>query len=334
MRITRMGSVTAVLAALVMTVSACGGTSGESGGQPAAQKLGRLNVIAPAAPGSGWDLTARSVQDALQRADLARQVEVTNVPGASGTVALAQVAPQKGKKDLLVMSGLAMMSGILINGTDLTLADLAPVARLMGEAETIVVPADSPYQKLDDLLTAIKADPRKVPIAGGSAGSADQIFIGLLAQEAGIEPAKVNYVPFSGGGEATTALLGNKVAAGVAGTGEFQEQVKAGKLRALVVSAAKPVTSMPGVPNIVDAGYPKAEFFNGRSIMAPTGLTDEQQKAYVDAVTAMHGSEAWQSILKERSWEDNFLAGDEFGTWLKQEETRVSGVLTELGLAK
>ncbi|MFG3690647.1 Bug family tripartite tricarboxylate transporter substrate binding protein [Micromonospora sp. NPDC047740] len=334
MRITRTGTIAAVLAALVATVSACGDGSARSGGDQGAKQLARLNIIAPAAPGSGWDQTARAVQDSLQKADLARQVEVTNVPGASGTVALAQVAPQKGKKDLLIMSGLAMMSGVLTNGTDVTLDDLTPVARLIGEYETIVVPASSPYQKLDDLLAAIKADPKKVPIAGGSAGSADQIFIGLLAKAAGIDPAKVNYVPFSGGGEATTALLGNKVAAGVAGTGEFQEQVKAGKLRALVVSAAKPVESMPGVPTIADAGHPGVEFYNWRSIMAPNGLTAEQKKAYVDAVTAMHASDGWKTTLKERAWEDTFLAGDEFGTWLGQEQTRVSGVLTELGLVK
>ncbi|MCW3815894.1 tripartite tricarboxylate transporter substrate binding protein [Micromonospora sp. DR5-3] len=334
MRITRTGTIAAVLAALVATVSACGGGSAKGGGDQGAKQLARLNIIAPAAPGSGWDQTARAVQDSLQKADLARQVEVTNVPGASGTVALAQVAPQKGKKDLLIMSGLAMMSGVLTNGTDVTLDDLTPVARLIGEYETIVVPASSPYQKLDDLLAAIKADPKKVPIAGGSAGSADQIFIGLLAKEAGIDPAKVNYVPFSGGGEATTALLGNKVAAGVAGTGEFQEQVKAGKLRALVVSAAKPVESMPGVPTIADVGHPGVEFYNWRSIMAPNGLTAEQKKAYVDAVTAMHASDGWKTTLKERAWEDTFLAGDEFGTWLGQEQTRVSGVLTELGLVK
>lgn len=334
MRITRTGTVVAVLAALVATVSACGGGSAKSGGDQGAKQLARLNIIAPAAPGSGWDQTARAVQDSLQEAELARQVEVTNVPGASGTVALAQVAPQKGKKDLLIMSGLAMMSGVLTNGTDVTLDDLTPVARLIGEYETIVVPASSPYQKLDDLLAAIKADPKKVPIAGGSAGSADQIFIGLLAKESGIDPSTVNYVPFSGGGEATTALLGNKVAAGVAGTGEFQEQVKAGKLRALVVSSAKPVESMPGVPTITDVGHPGVEFYNWRSIMAPTGLTDEQKKAYVDAITAMHASDAWKATLKERTWEDTFLAGDEFGTWLGQEQSRVSGVLAELGLVK
>mgnify|MGYP001248379520 CR=1 FL=1 len=334
MGITRRSGLIAAAAALAVAIAGCGGNSGGNGDDKAARQLGRLSIIAPAAPGSGWDQTARAVQDALQRNNLARQVEVTNVPGASGTVALAQVAAQKGKNDLLMMSGLAQLSGVITNNTDVTLGDLTPVARLIGEYETIVVPADSPYQDLGDLLEAVKANPRGVPIAGGSAGSADHIFIGMLAKAAGVDPAAVNFVPYSGGGEVTTALLGNKVAAGVSGTGEFQEQVKAGKLRALVVSSRTPLASMPGVPTIADAGYPDLEFYNWRSIMAPAGLTEERKQAYVDAITAMHDSESWQSTLKERAWEDTFLAGDEFANWLQQEQARVEEILTDLGLAK
>ena len=160
----------------------------DSGGQAGGdfKPLSRIEIIAPAAPGSGWDQTARAVQEAMKADGLARSVEVKNVPGASGTVALAQVAPQKGKSDLLIASGLAMMSGIITNGTNVTLDDLTPVARVVGEYEVIVVPKNVPYNNADELFAAIKADPKSVAIAGGSAGSADQIFIGLMAQHYGV----------------------------------------------------------------------------------------------------------------------------------------------------
>jgi putative tricarboxylic transport membrane protein len=322
-------------AILALALTGCAGNSAPSAGgaSDAPAKLGRIDIIAPAAPGSGWDQTARAVQDSLQKESLVSSAQVNNVPGASGTVALAQVAPQQGKKDLLVASGLAMMSGVVTNGTQVTLKDLTPIARLLGESEMIVVPKDSKYTTLDELFQAVKADPKSVAIAGGSAGSADHIFIGLLAQKYGIEPGSVNYVPFSGGGEATTALLGNKVQAGVAGIGEFREQVVAGNLKGLAVSSAERADG-DDVPSIAEAGHPGLEFANWRSIMAPGGISDKEKEAYISALTAVSKSQTWKDALAKNSWDDLFLAGDDFSSWLDEENTRVKGVLESLGLAK
>lgn len=334
-KLTIVAAATAVFA-LALTGCSAGTTSpGGGGGEeaPAAVKLGRIDIIAPAAPGSGWDQTARAVQQAFTAEELANSATVTNVPGASGTVALAQIAPQTGKKDTLLMSGLAMMSGIITNGTEVTLDDLTPIARLIGDNEMIVVPAESEFDDLDGLFDAIKEDPSSVAIAGGSAGSADHIFIGLLAAEYGVDPTDINYVPFSGGGEATTALLGNKVAAGISGVGEFIEQVKAGQLKGIVISAAEKIEGLD-VPSIADAGYPELEFANWRAIMAPGGITDEEKTAYVTAITTMAESDDWTTSIETNSWVDLFMAGDEFTDWLGTENTRVEGVLSDLGLSK
>jgi putative tricarboxylic transport membrane protein len=328
---------TAFAAVLAMTAS--GGNAGTggntSGGQAGGdfKPLSRVEIIAPAAPGSGWDQTARAVQEAMKADGLARSVEVKNVPGASGTVALAQVAPQKGKSDLLIASGLAMMSGIITNGTNVTLDDLTPVARIVGEYEVIVVPKSVPYNNADELFAAIKADPKSVAIAGGSAGSADQIFIGLMAQHYGVKPSDVNYVPYSGGGEATTALLGGHVQAGVAGLNEFSEQIKNGNLKGLLISSTDQVEGVTFAQTATQID-PKLEFQNWRSIMAPGGIDDALESQYVEALTRMHGSSAWSDAVKKNGWNDNFLAGTEFATWLKEETERVQAVLTDLGLAK
>lgn len=330
--------IAAALAA-VLALAACGGNAGtggsDSGGQAAGdvKPLARVEIIAPAAPGSGWDQTARAVQKALETAGLARSVEVKNVPGASGTVALAQVAPQKGKSDLLIASGLAMMSGIITNGTAVTLDDLTPIARIVGEYEVIVVPKNVPFNTADELFAAIKADPKSVAIAGGSAGSADHIFIGLMAQHYGVKPADVNYVPYSGGGEATTALLGGHVQAGVAGLNEFAEQIKNGNLKGLLISSTDPIEGVTFAQTAAQID-PTLEFQNWRSIMAPGGIDDELKNQYVQAMTGMHDSSDWSAAVKTNGWNDNFLPGDEFATWLKEENTRVQAVLTDLGLAK
>jgi len=331
MRISRI--LTAVTAALVL--AACGNNtqSADSDGGGDFKALNRVEIIAPAAPGSGWDQTARAVQAALTADDLARSVDVKNVPGASGTVALAQVAPQKGKSDLLIASGLAMMSGIITNGTDVTLDDLTPIARLIGEYEVIVVPKDVPFNNTEELFAAIKADPKSVAIAGGSAGSADHIFIGLLAQHYGVKPADVNYIPYSGGGEATTALLGGKVQAGVAGLNEFAEQMKNGNLKGLLVSSTEPIEGVTTAQTVGDID-PSLEFQNWRSIMAPGGIDDSLKSQYIDAMTRMHESSAWTDAIEKNGWTDYFLAGDEFATWLKEENARVQTVLNDLGLAK
>ncbi|MCT7658543.1 Bug family tripartite tricarboxylate transporter substrate binding protein [Mycobacterium deserti] len=323
--------------AVALALAGCGSNSDSGGGGERSggdfKALSRVEIIAPAAPGSGWDQTARAVSEALQSDGLARSAEVKNVPGASGTVALAQVAPQRGKGDLLIASGLAMMSGIITNGTEVTLDDLTPIARVVGEYEVIVVPKEVPFNNADELFAAIKRDPKSVAIAGGSAGSADQIFIGLLAKHYGVKPADVNYVPYSGGGEATTALLGGKVQAGVAGLNEFAEQIKTGALKGLLISSTDQVGDIKFAQTSAQLS-PDLEFQNWRSIMAPPGIDDPLKAQYIEAMTRMHDSSAWSDAVKKNGWNDNFLAGEEFAAWLKEENARVQAVLTDLGLAK
>lgn len=335
----RFARIAVIGAALALTLTACTGTATNNdkpaGGTEAPvefEAFNRLEVIAPAAPGSGWDQTARAVQASLQTEGLAKSVEVTNVAGASGTVALAQVAPKQGAKDLLMASGLAMMSGIISNGTPVSLDDLTPIARLIGENEVIVVPADSPYQSIDDLFAAIKKDPKSVPIAGGSAGSADHLFIGLLAQHYGVKPADVNYVPYSGGGEASTALLGNVVQAGIAGYSEFAAQIDSGDFRGLLISSETNTTDLEFAATAGDIDK-SLVFANWRSIMAPGGISDELKAQYLEAFDQLHASDSWKQAMQTNGWEDLYLSGDEFGDWLTTENTRVESVLVDLGLA-
>src|SRR5919106_218451 len=196
-----------------------------------------IEIMAPAAPGGGWDTTAREMQRVLQEEGIAPTVEVYNVEGAGGTVGIAQlVNDEAGNDHQLMMMGLVMIGAIATNASPVTLEQTTPISSLTAEFEVIVVPAESEFQTLDDLIAAFQADPTAISWGGGSAGGTDHILVGLIAQAAGVDPTQINYVPFSGGGEALAAILGGQVSAGVSGVGEWLEQIESGELRALAVS--------------------------------------------------------------------------------------------------
>jgi putative tricarboxylic transport membrane protein len=291
-----------------------------------------LKIIAPAAPGGGWDQTARSMQQALTTSGNAKNVQVTNVPGAGGTVGLAQFVNAKGDPNQLLVNGFVMVGAILTNKSPVSLDQTTPIARLTAEPLAIVVTAESPIKSAKDLAAAVKTDPAKVTWAGGSAGGVDHIAVALFAKEAGADPTKINYIPFSGGGEALAAILGGKVTAGISGYGEFEGQVKAGKLRVIALTSPQRVQGIDS-PTLKEQGI-NLEIINWRSVVAPPGITPEQRKALTDTIDKMAKSKEWADILKQKGWDDAYLSGDGFAAFLKQEQARVKEVLTSVGLVK
>jgi putative tricarboxylic transport membrane protein len=292
-----------------------------------------LKIMAPAGPGGGWDSAARSLQQVMTTTGVARSVQVTNVTGAGGTVGLAQfVNSAKGDGNQLMVNGITMVGAILTSQSPVNLDMVTPIARLTGDPLVIVVPANSPHKSVQDLATAVKADVAKVSWAGGSAGGADHILAALFVKAAGGDQSKVNYIAFSGGGEAIAAIVGGKVTAGISGYGEFESQIKAGKMRALAVSSGKRVEGAD-VPTLKEQGM-DVELMNWRSVVAPPGITPEQRKTLSDAVEKTVKSKEWAEVLKARGWEDYYLPGDQFAAFLKTEQVRVGDVLKSIGLVK
>lgn len=291
-----------------------------------------LQLFVPANPGGGWDQTARSMEQALKVSSLIKGAQVTNVGGAGGAVGLPQFVNQwKGRSNSMMVAGMVMVGALITNKSPIKMTQTVPIARLTGEFEVIVVPPNSPYKTLKDLVDAFKADPTKVSWAGGSAGGSDHILAGMLAKAAGGDAKKVSYVAYAGGGPAQAALLGSQVTCGVSGWGEFSEQIKAGKLKALAISADK---RQPGidVPTIKEQGY-DVELFNWRGVFAPPGVKDADKAAMIDLVTKMNASPAWKEQMETREWTNIFLAGDAYGKFLEAEIARIEGVLKDIGLA-
>jgi putative tricarboxylic transport membrane protein len=295
--------------------------------------LDDLKIIAPAKPGGGWDQTARAMQEVMQSAGIAQSVTVENVAGAGGTVGLAQLADrEKGNGNALMVNGLVMVGAILTNKSAVTLEQTTPIARLTGEYEVVVVPASSEIQSMAQLVDAFKADPGAVAWGGGSAGGTDHILAGLIATAVGVEGSKVNYVPFSGGGEALAAILGGHVAAGISGYGEWAGQIQSGELRALAISSSE---RLPGIdiPTLKEQGI-DVDLANWRAVVAPPGITDEQKKVLISAVDDMAKSEAWQKVLADKNWLDLHMSGDAFATFLAEENKRITETLTQIGLVQ
>jgi putative tricarboxylic transport membrane protein len=225
-----------------------------------------------------------------------------------------------------------MVGAILTNESPVSLADVTPIARLTGEAVGIAVSASSPIQNIGELVEMMKADPGSVSWAGGSAGGVDHITVGLLAKAAGVDPTKINYVAFSGGGEALAAILGNQVTVGISGVGEFLPQVEAGTMRMLAVSTAEKWAGTDA-PTLMESGY-DVNVQNWRMVAAAPGLSDEQKAAVMADIDQLANSAGWKAMLESKGWANTYLAGADFDAQLATETEATTAVLKDIGLVK
>ena len=324
-----------VVVAASISVAACGSTAGGGGAEQGGEyPQGRVSIMAPADPGGGWDETARALQQTIRESKLGSGAEVYNVPGAGGTLGLSQlVSKQRGRDDQLMVMGLVMLGAVATNESPVGLDQVTPIAALTEEAEAIVVPKDSKYETLADLIEDFKRDPASVSWAGGSAGGTDQLLVGQLAKAVGADPARTKYVAHSGGGEALTAILSGSVDAGVSGVSEFADQVKAGKLRALAVSGETPLDVGGTQVQPITAQGVDVVMTNWRGIVAPPGLSDARRQQVVAFVERLRQSPQWQANLKRFGWTSLETSGNDFNSFLTSEQQRVEQLVTELRLS-
>ncbi|UGQ40489.1 Bug family tripartite tricarboxylate transporter substrate binding protein [Rhodococcus aetherivorans] len=322
------GRVRAVLLLVLagILVAGCGVTRGEDEG------LHRVRMMVPNSPGGGYDLTARTAVKIMEDDGITGRVEVFNVIGAGGTVAMARLMNEAGNDDLMMMMGLGVVGAGYTNGSTARVSDATALARMVEEQEGILVPADSPLRTVDDFVAAWRADPSAITIGGGSSpGGPDHLFPMETARAVGVDPKAVNFVSYDGGGDLLTALLGEKITAGTSGLGEYVDQIEADQVRVLAVSGNERV---PGIdaPTLREAGI-DLTFTNWRGILAPPGISDEAKAAMVEALAKLHDTPAWKEALVKNGWSDAFATGPEFERFLEEQDERVSSTLSELGLA-
>ncbi len=298
---------------------------------PAFAAYDSIRVMIGANPGGGYDQTGRSLGAAMIASGQTKAVTYDNKGGAGGTIALAQfVNSEKSNPAALMVVGSVMVGAIESNRPPVTLKNATPIARLYADTLIVVVAAASPIKSVADLTARLEANPGAVSWGGGSKGSVDHILAGLYAKAVGVDPRKVNYVPFAGGGEASAAILGGHVTVGLAGVSEFLPFVKSGKMRALAVSADKPIE---GIAPLKTQGV-DVEVYNWRGVYGAPGLNAEQRTALIGAVVKATEHPSWQESLKKNEWAPFLLTGEAFGRHVDSEHQRLGAILRDLGVAK
>ena len=291
--------------------------------------LKNIDWTIPANPG-GYSLTADAIADSLKAEGLLTSASSVYKPGAGGAVGLGAFQEIKAKPEAAMVTGIAMTGGLYSNKSKLNLLDSTPIAKILREYDGIVVPANSKYRTLKQLMDDLSAKPNGVAIAGGNKGGVDHQVMGLLAQKAGIDPTKLNYVVFSGGPEVITSLLSNSTQVGISGALDFAPYVATGTLRYLGISSAKPLAGIKA-KTFVSQGYDLV-YGNWRGIMAPADLSKADYLNMVKVIDIMHVSPAWAEQLKKNKWDNEFVAGTAFKSFLEKHIPEINSVMKGLGI--
>ncbi|MET3506402.1 tripartite tricarboxylate transporter substrate binding protein [Halalkalibacter oceani] len=317
---------------MLLVISACGGaeTEGEpqAGEQPAEQPEGNeqassgesvyadgraVEIVAPAAPGSGWDLTARALAETLQQEELVDfPVPVVNENGADGAVSLAQLVTRNPEEvNKISVTSSPIMYNYLRGNSEYSYEDVTMIAQLMIDYYAVVVPHDSPYETLDDLLQAVKED--NIPIGSGAD---DRLPFALMVDEAGGDAKNINFVLYDGGGEISNALLNGDVQAGVSGPKELIGQVEAGQLRALTVTSEERLGGVfSDVPTAAEQGI-DVVFGNWRGVMGAPDMAPEAVAFWEETIEKALQTDTWNELAESNQWSTEFKKGDEFKQFL------------------
>ncbi|MFM7330169.1 MAG: Bug family tripartite tricarboxylate transporter substrate binding protein, partial [Brachymonas sp.] len=290
-----------------------------------------LKMMIPANPGGGWDGTGRALGRAFTEAKVFDSVQFENKGGAAGAIGLAQfVNSAKGDPNAMIMMGAVMLGGIITGKPPVNITQCTPVARLTSEFNVFVVPANSPFKNMKDVAEAMKKDPGSVKVGGGSRGSTEHIASSMMARAIGVDPKKVNYVPFRGGGEAVAAIIGGNVSLGGSGYSEFAEHIKSGKMRAIGVTSEKRLKGID-VPTLKEQGI-DVVLGNWRGIYGAPGITPAQQDALVKAVVAATKTKFWEGELEKNAWTPAVLTGKAFGDFVDNDFANLRGTMYQAGM--
>ena len=297
----------------------------------AARAADPIKMMIPANPGGGWDTTGRALGKAMQDAGVASSVSYENKGGAAGAIGLAQfVNSTKGDPNALIVMGAVMLGGMITGKPPVSLSQATPIARLTSEYNVFVLPGDSPFKTMKDVVEQMKKDPGSVKWGGGSRGATEHIAAAMIARAVGVDPSKINYVAFRGGGEATAAILGGNVTIGGSGYSEFAEYIKTGKMRAIAVTSDK---RLPGidVPTLKEQGI-DVVIGNWRGVFGAGGIDAAQRKALTERVLAATRSKSWAESLEKNQWTPAVLSGAAFDQFVDAEFASLRAVMVKSGM--
>lgn len=295
-----------------------------------AQTAQAIKMMIPANPGGGWDSTGRALGKALQDAGVAGAVTYDNKGGAAGAIGLAQfVNGSRNDPNAMMVMGAVMLGGIITSKPPVGLDRVTPLARLTSEYNVFVLPSNSPFKTMKDVVEQLK-DPGSVKWGGGSRGSTEHIAAAMIAQKVGVDPSKINYVAFRGGGEAVAAILGGNVTIGGSGYSEFSEYIAAGKMSPIGVTSGERLKGID-VPTLKEQGI-DVEIGNWRGVYGAPGISKAQRDALVAMLEKATKSQAWAEALEKNDWTPAWMAGDAFASFVDEEFASLRATMVKSGM--
>lgn len=291
-----------------------------------------LSLLVPANPGGGWDQLARLMQQVITASKLSpKPVDVFNKGGAGGAIGLAELMTRRHDDPYtIVVAGAGLIGSTISQNSPFRPSQSKPLARLIVENPIVAVPANSPYTTMAELFAALRANPAAISWCGGSAAGMDHILIGLITEAAGVSSDKLRYVAYSGGGEASAAIMGGQVTAAVAGYGEWKSLAEAGHIRILSTSAPERFGDRK-IPTLKEAGL-DIVLQNWRGVFAAPGARADAIAWWQNTLREMRMRPQWQNYLASKGWEDGFLDGQAFTNLVTADEKLIAGTLTRLGI--
>jgi putative tricarboxylic transport membrane protein len=296
-----------------------------------------VECIAPANPGGGWDFTCRTVGRLLTEEGLVDgPVQVTNMPGASGAVAYANVAADRaGDEQLIVATSTVGITMIAQDKYPAPADTMRWLGMLGADVAVVMVPADSEFETLGDLAEAMAADPTAL-VAGGSSsiGGWDHIRLLLVAQAAGVpndQLPSIRWVEYSGGADAVTQLMGDHIGVAVTDIGEIGGFILSGDVKPLAVMSTDRLDAYPDIPTAIEQGI-DVEGYNWRGFYMGGDVSDEAYDQWTQIMSDLYESEAWKQAATEAGLTPFWRGGDEFESFVRESERSAREISQAIGI--
>lgn len=313
--------------ALLSAAAACGQTGSASGSADDYPK-GPISMTAPTEPGSGFDLTIRTLAQVLEKERIVTSpLTLQNRPGGLTTTYMnAMVEQYKGDDDKLSVASTSTVLLDVEKRSKHSLADVTMLGSLMLEQFAVATSADAPYDDLDSMFKELAKDPSAFPVA---APLEDSLVFILLAEEAGVDASKIKFVAYEGGGEQATAVLNGDVKVAVAGVSELKPLMTGGDLKGLAVVSEKPLPGLD-IKTSTDQGY-KTTLANWRLIYGPPNMPKYAVDYWTKALKEATSSKTWATVAKRNQWTTAFKTGAELESFVADTKAQIQAVADSLG---
>ncbi len=296
------------------------------------QVVDKIHFLIPGGAGGGWDGTARGTGEALTKSGLVGSASYENMSGGGGGKAIGYLIENaKSQYGTLMVNSTPIVIRSLTGVFPQNFRDLTLVAGTIGDYATLVVAKDSPINSMADLVKAYEKDPRGTAIGGGSVpGGMDHLVAAMVMEAAGHDATKVKYIAYDAGGKAMAALLSGEIKALSTGFSEAIALAQAGEVKILGVTADAPVAGFEQYPTMKSQGL-NTSFVNWRGFFAAPGLPADKLSAYQQALTKMYDTPEWETVRARNGWVNIHNSGDDFRTFLENQEKVISNLMKKLG---